>query len=202
MSYWHEITTKKSFEILKDLQKKYQFILIGGWACYFYTKSLKSKDIDLVLEYDQLEKFRRDFGITKNSRLKKYETKIEDINIDIYVPFYSNPGIPAEEIKNYTTIISGFTIPVPEVLLILKQKAYKERKDTLKGEKDKIDIFSLLLKVEIDFKFYKTLLKKYNLDFEKDLRSLLDETFEVKEIALSRHKMAKLKKRILEKLEV
>jgi len=34
---YHDLITKKSFEILKEFKKKFNFILIGGWAVYFYV---------------------------------------------------------------------------------------------------------------------------------------------------------------------
>jgi len=201
MAFYHPLIIEKSFKILKDLQRKYHFILIGGWAVFFYTQALKSKDIDLVLEYDELEKFSQEFLISKNQRLRKYEAKIEEIDIDIYLPYYSNPGLPAEELKKYTVQREGFTLPSLEVLLILKQNVYQQRKDSLKGRKDKIDIFSLLQLGEIDWKLYQKILKDYNLEgFRDELISLLNSTLEVKEIKLNRHKLAKLKKEILKKL--
>jgi len=53
MDFYHDLVTDKSWELLKKLKKNYDFILIGGWAVFLYTHALKSKDIDLVCEYDQ-----------------------------------------------------------------------------------------------------------------------------------------------------
>ena len=51
----------------------------------------------------------------------------------------------------------------PEVLIILKQEAYENRKNSIKGEKDKIDILSLLFFSDIEVKSYKSVLKEYSL---------------------------------------
>ena len=199
--FYHPLVIEKSFKILQDLRKKYHFILIGGWAVFFYTRALKSKDIDLVLEYETLEKLSKEWSLTKNQRLKKYEIRIEEIDIDIYLPHFSNPGLPAEEIKKYTIQREGFTLPLPEVLLILKQNVYQQRKDSLKGQKDKIDIFSLLKLMEIDWKLYRKILKKYKKEeLRQDLVNLLNSTFEVKEIGLNRHSLSKLKKELLKNI--
>jgi hypothetical protein len=201
MEYYHQLITEKSFKILQDLRRQYKFILIGGWAVFLYTHSLKSKDIDVIVEYEELEKLRKDFTLTKNDRLKKYEITIEEIDIDLYLPFYSNPGIPAEEIKNYTQNMEGFLVPRPEILLILKQRAYLERAGSLKGEKDKIDIISILSKIDLDFEFYKKILKSYRLkNYLKELQDLLGAITEVPEIGLNQFQYSKLKKRVLEKL--
>lgn len=133
--FYHDLITEKSFEILQQLKKKLNFILIGGWAIFLYSKTLKSKDIDLIVDYDELEKIRKDFQLFKNERLKKYEIRIGEIDVDIYLPHFSKLGFPAEEIRNYTQSVEGFIVPVPEILLILKTIALTERKGTAKGGK-------------------------------------------------------------------
>lgn len=198
MQYYHGLITEKSFQILQDLKRHYQFILIGGWAVFLYTKNLKSKDIDVVIEYGELENLKKNFTLHKNDRLKKYEIKIEEVDIDLYIPFYSNPGLPAEVIKGYTQNIEGFILPKPEILLILKQKAYIERLGTPKGEKDKIDIIGLLQISNFNWDLYKKLLAKYNLkDNFVQLKQLLKTTTEIPELELNKFRYAKLKKKIL-----
>ncbi len=201
MTYYHQLITEKSWQVLRGLKKEYHFILIGGWAVFLYTQGLKSKDIDLVIDYSQLAKLKEKLGLVKNNRLKKYETRKEEIEIDIYVPFYSNPGLPAEEIDKYRQIKSGFWLPKKEVLLILKQHAYQERKNSVKGRKDILDIFSLLLLDDFDWEEYQRLIFRYKK--EKLLRSLkkaLETTFEAPELDLNKHKFKRLKKKWLENL--
>jgi len=50
--FWNSLLTEKSWEILQELRKDYNFILIGGWAVYLLTKQKKSKDIDIVIGLD------------------------------------------------------------------------------------------------------------------------------------------------------
>lgn len=102
MNFYHELITQKSWELLVKLRQNYDFILIGGWAVYLYTHALKSKDIDLVLPYEELEKLKEEFMVSKNERLKKYEAKAEGLEIDIYLPYFSNPGLPAEELRKFS----------------------------------------------------------------------------------------------------
>lgn len=200
MEYYQNLITKKSFNVLQNLKRKHKFILIGGWAVFLYTHSLKSKDIDLIIEYEDLESLRKGFDLNKNDRLKKYEIVIDEIDIDIYLPFYSNPGIKAEEIKKYLNNVEGFLVPKPEILLILKQKAYTARLGSPKGEKDKIDIIGML-SLGLDFNFYKKILKKYNMEnCVKELKDLLSLTIEVPEIELNQFKYSRLKKKVLKEL--
>lgn len=198
MEYYHQLITEKSFQLLRQLRLDYNFILIGGWAVFLYTNSLKSKDIDIIIDYDELEKFKKNFDVAKNDRLKKYEIKREGVDIDIYLPFYSALGLPAEEIRKHVRTCEGFTVPRMEILLILKQVAHAGRQGTPKGEKDKIDIFSLLALGEIDWEFYHKLIEGAGLKhLAAELRSLLKQTVEVKELNLNQAKIAKLKKEII-----
>jgi len=201
MEYYHDLITEKSFKILQDLKREFDFILIGGWAIFLYTKALKSKDIDIIVDYDELEKFKKEFDIVKNERLKKYEAKIEQIDIDIYLPYYSNIGLRVEEVKKYTQSIEGFEVPIPEILLILKTYTFFQRKNTTKGRKDLIDIFSLLSKEIINWQEYKELIKKYNLEtLNQKLKETISSAKIIPELHLLNHQISRLKKKILEKL--
>lgn len=196
--FYHDLITEESFEILQILRKKFKFILIGGWAVFIYTKSLKSKDIDIIVDYDELEKIRKEYNIFKNDRLKKYEIKIDQTYIDIYLPYFSDLGLKAEEIKNYCKNIEGFLAPLPEVLLILKIYAYQNRKGTNKGGKDLVDIFSLLKNAGINWQKYKELIKKHNLkNLNEELENLIFSQKSIPELGLLNHKISKLKKEVL-----
>ena len=46
--------TEESWNKLQEMRKSFYFILIGGWAIYVYTKMHKSKDIDIIVDYDVL----------------------------------------------------------------------------------------------------------------------------------------------------
>ena len=141
--FYHDIITQKSWEELTKLGKNCNFVLIGGWATYLYTKSLKSKDIDILVEYEELGKLRKIYNVTKNERLKKYEARREKIQIDIYLPHYSTIGIPIEVLIKQTSSFEGFTLLKKEWLLALKIFVLSQRARSTKGEKDFLDILSL-----------------------------------------------------------
>src|SRR3989338_3199496 len=98
MAYYHDLVTKQSWQELILLKKLIPFVLIGGWATYLYTKSLKSKDIDIIIDYPALSALKKFYDVHKNERLAKYEAVKGPVQIDIYLPHYSRLGIPAEEI--------------------------------------------------------------------------------------------------------
>jgi len=201
MEFYHDLITEKSFKLLRDLRKKFKFILIGGWAVFLYVKALKSKDIDIIIDYDQLEGFRKEYEVFKNDRLKKYEIKIEEIDIDIYLPYFSQLGLKIEEIQNYCQSREGFKVPIPEILLILKIYTYEKRKGTNKGRKDLIDIFSLLKEGEINWTKYKELIEKYNFkNLNEEFKDLVSSQGAIPELNLFNHQIAKLKKEILGKI--
>lgn len=199
--FYHDLITEKSFKILQDLRKKFDFILIGGWAIFLYTNALKSKDIDIIIDYKELEKFKNEFSIFKNERLKKYEVKMREVDIDIYLPYFSDLKFPIEEIKNYCQSIEGFTVPIPEILLILKIKTYFERKGTTKGEKDFLDIFALISREEVNWQKYKELIAKYNLkEINQKLKEIISSAKAIPQLNLLNHRISKLKRKVLEKI--
>lgn len=203
MDFYNDLITEKSWLTLQLLKNKIEFVLIGGWAVYLYTKGLKSKDIDIIVSYEELSRLKNIYPTTKNDRLKKYEARREEVQIDIYLPFYSNLGIPAEEIVKDIKSISAFRVPSPEMLLVLKQYTYEQRKLSIKGQKDKVDIFSLLIKQTINWNKYKSLVTKYDLSkFPLELKQLLKSTHKIPELRLNEHRVSQLKKKLLPKIEI
>jgi len=199
--FYQHFLTDKSFFLLTELKKKFKFILIGGWAVYFFTYSLKSKDIDIIIDFSQLKNLKKEFPIEKNERLKKYQIKIEEIDVDIYLPFYSDLGIPVEELIKKTVFVNGFELLEKEFLLITKLKAYQERMGSVKGQKDLIDIISLMVLEDFDFKYFLNLIKKYHLEkYQKLLEKIILETKEVPELNLNKHFWSKKKRELLEKI--
>src|SRR3989344_1388761 len=136
--FYHDIITEKSFKFLQTLRGDFRFVLIGGWAVFLYTRSLKSKDIDIVVEYEELGQLRERFDLAKNDRLKKYEIKPGEFDVDVYVAHYSDLGIPAEAIMARAEELEGFIVPPRELLLLLKLHAWLARRGSAKGRKDEL----------------------------------------------------------------
>ncbi|MFA5381768.1 MAG: DUF6036 family nucleotidyltransferase [Candidatus Micrarchaeia archaeon] len=177
--FWSDNITKQSWERLQGLTKEFDFVLIGGWSLFLYTKINKSKDIDILIDMDTLYTIKNNYDLKKNVNLKKYEIEDKGFDIDIYVPYFSELPIPVEDIlKMKNPRIQGIKIVQPEILLILKQCAYLDRKDSIKGKKDSIDIITLLRYGGIDFKKYKQLLKEYKLNEYFDHLIKLIKTFD------------------------
>lgn len=204
MEFWNELLTEKSFTLLKELTKKdFRFILIGGWAAYLWTKTHKSKDIDIILpDFTSLDYLKKHYELKKNDALKKYEIVFGEIDLDIYVPFYSKLALPVEEIVKHTTTIENIEVVIPEMLLILKQGAEKDRSHSVKGMKDRVDILTLLFFADVDLRKYKELIKKYVLQGYSDrLKSILLEFRELKYLHLNPREFKLKKERVLKELK-
>lgn len=202
MDYYRDSVTQKSWQFLTELAKNYKFVLIGGWAVWLYTKLLKSKDIDIVVDLSQLAKLKDRFDLVKNSRLKKYEFRADEVQVDVYTPYYSIPGgIPAETILKHSAKLEGFTVPKPEVLLITKIVTWAKRRGSAKGKKDFLDVLGLLSLPNVNPKQLKI---NIDLDEIKNAVNLLvnqlKKTYAAPEVNLNRHQFAKLKFRWLKLL--
>lgn len=194
--FYHDVITQKSLEELKKLKKNINFILIGGWAVYLYAKTLKSKDIDILVEYSEIIKLKGQYDFIKNERLKKYEARREEIQIDVYLPHYSQIGISIEDLINQSTSIEGFDVIKKEYLIVLKLFTFKQRGRTPKGQKDFLDLLSLL-QLDFDGLKIKEVLNKYSLkETLMFFEELLNETTEVAELNLNSHLFKKLKSKI------
>ena len=202
MDYWNSLITEKSWNLLKELNKKIRFTLIGGWAVYLWVKAHKSKDIDIVVDFKELEKIKLRYNLKKNDNLKKYEIIIEEIDVDIYVPYYSKLAVPIEDIKNNSEKVENFSVAKPEILLILKQSAELDRADSEKGLKDRIDILDILFRCGINFNEYKNKLKEYKLAHYKErLIKILNEFKELKYLNLNPREFKLKKKEMLDRLK-
>lgn len=199
MEFWNDIMLEKSWNVLQKISKEFDFVLIGGWAVYLWTNSQKSRDIDLIVGYEALDYLRRSYILKKNDHLKRYEIVVDNVDIDVYLPYFSKLGIPAEEIVKYKVKVKGFETIPPELLLILKQTAQIDRKNSIKGQKDKIDIINLLIKLDMDWEKYKEILKAYNLKgYKKELFRLV-KTFDMLEYTgMNPREYAVWKRKVLE----
>ena len=201
LQFYNDLTTQKSFAYLQKLNKKYKFILIGGWAVYLYSKSLKSKDIDIIIDYEVLAEIKEKNAVFKNERLRKYEIDAGNFDVDIYVPHYSELGIEIKAIKNNAVNQEGFSVPALEILLLMKLFAWHNRRGSSKGQKDELDIFSLALLPEFDWKKYLEFVKKFSFsEYSKEFINLLKNTHSIKELGINEQKMSKMRKIILEKI--
>jgi len=200
MEFWNSELTAKSWTLLQQLTKeKFRFIVIGGWATYLWTKQHKSKDIDIIIpDFRELEIIGNKYLLRKNNNLKKYEIKTEEIDIDIYLPYYSKLSLPIDFVLKNTTLVEGFEVVQPEILLILKQGAELDRKDSVKGQKDRIDILTLLCYTKIDFSKYRHFIEQQKIvPYRQRLKEIIQSFKDLKHLNMNSKEYADKKKELL-----
>jgi len=166
---WRDEIVDRAWSILIHLRGLSKFILIGGWAVYFWTRKLKSRDIDLCIDQDnfyrlQSELQKENVFISRDPRLRRYEARFGDVEVDIYTPFQSNLIIPIGAMfsNRWFANIEGHDVAVPEVLILLKLQSAKERWSSEKGLKDRVDLLSLLLYSDWKPELLRELAEKFN----------------------------------------
>jgi len=203
--FWHESLTEESWKKLQELSKETELTVIGGWAVWLWTKQHKSKDIDIIVDFQELAKLKEKYSLEKNGRLKKYEIKMQGFDMDIYVPFYSKLALPIEDLLKEKVRIEGISTIPSEALLILKQGAEIDRRGTVKGQKDSIDILTILIYAPIDFKKYFALLAKNKKEnFAKELIGEImrfNPSDSEKYLGINYKEFSKKKKELLEQIK-
>jgi len=166
---WRDDVTDRSWTVLSHLRELSRFILIGGWAVYMWTRKLKSRDIDLCIDQDafyilQAQLQKENVPISRNPRLRKFEAKMGDVEVAIYTPFESNLIIPVKALfqNHWFAGIDQYDAALPEVLLLLKSQAARERWASEKGLKDRIDVLSLLLYSDWKPEIFMDLTRKFD----------------------------------------
>jgi hypothetical protein len=198
MSFYHDLVTVKSWKELCRLRTLLPFVLIGGWAVYLYTRALKSKDIDIVISFDGLSKLKDRYAVSKNDRLRKYEARVDEVEIDIYLPHYSRIGIAAEEIIRNTKVVDGFTVVAPDTLFLLKLYTLSQRGRSPKGRKDFIDLISLVTSKSFVWQNVRQGMATFKLESSRQpFIQMLNESQSVPELGLNRHGYGKMKKQIM-----
>ncbi len=209
---WRDEQIERSWRVLDDLHGLVDFVLIGGWGVYFWTRKLKSRDIDLYIDQENFYKLQakaieRGFTLKRNPRLKKFEMLIGGVETDIYTPFLCNLVVPSEDVfkKRLFSVVEGFKVALPEVLLLLKAQAARERWHAEKGMKDRADLISLLAFADLKFDYLKGLLEKYDANgslIDAIKKSLRESRVEYKFLGLTYEKDGvKLRKLLDEKLK-
>jgi len=88
-----------------------------------------------------------------------------------------------------------------KVLLILKQGAEEDRESSVKGQKDRIDILTLLL-IGMDYSVYSSLLKKHKkIHYYERLKKIITDFREPQYLNLTPREWKLRKKEILQSLK-
>jgi len=178
---WRDEVVERSWRVLGDLKGFADFVLIGGWGVYLWTRKLKSRIIDVYIDQEnfyklQSELTQKGYALKRNARLRKFEALIGDVEVDIYTPFVSRLVIPCLDVfdRKLYSVIEGFKVAIPEVLLLLKAQADKDRWHAEKGLKDRVDIISFLQFADVKRDVLEQMLMEY--DTKQTLRDVIKRT--------------------------
>ena len=174
MQFWNAEKTEQSMSVLKFLPKRLGFVLIGGWAVYSYVKAQKSEDVDIAIDPERLDFFRR-YGIREHEGSSIKYSIVDGATVDLFVNGYSDRDLPvpiSRIMKEYTSI-DGIRVVSRELLLILKLWGYFSNDET-KIRKDIIDVTSLVFYANIDFEKFKRLIDEYKIPKRRSTDALLE----------------------------
>lgn len=166
---WRDEVVERSWRVLDELEGFADFVLIGGWGVYLWTRKLKSRDIDVYIDQDnfyklQSELTQKGYALKRNVRLMTFEALIGDVEVDIYTPFVSRLVVPCLDVfdRKLYSVIESFKVAIPEVLLLLKAQAALDRWHAEKGLKDRVDIISLLKFADVKRNVLEQMLRQYD----------------------------------------
>ncbi len=128
-------------------------ILIGGWATFVRVGGEISLDIDLITSQQsrhKLEQMMTDLSPSNNHQGRKLRATIDDVHLDIYLPFESQLGsklrLKVEVLAEYPDEFSfeKWTLLRLEAHIGTKMAALLDRHFSEKGQKDAREILALL----------------------------------------------------------
>jgi hypothetical protein len=128
-------------------------ILIGGWATFVRVGGEISLDIDLITSQGsrhKLEQLMTDLAPSNNHQGRKLRATIDDVHLDIYLPYESQLGgrlrLKVEVLAEYPDELSfeKWTLLRLEAHIATKMAALLDRHFSEKGQKDAREILALL----------------------------------------------------------
>lgn len=176
-------------------------VLIGGWASYLRAHVAKSHDIDIIVDHATLAKLGAKFQLSPSHHIsgQKFAIEVDGVGVDVYPVYQSKLGrrlqIPVEVLINYTEKIDQTKVLTAEAQFVTKMAALLDRPDTLPGEKDRGEMWSLINSRQgLDFKALALILLRGGWEGKRQTE-LIDQTFDLlgETADLSKHDRAKLR---------
>ena len=113
------------------------------------------------------------------------------------MPHYSDLGIDIKRIQETSVIRQGFGVPNLEILFMLKLYAWHNRRGSIKGQKDELDIFSLVFMPEFNWHHLSNLIKEGGFkEYCEGFLALIKQTSEIMELGVNVQAMSKFKKKL------
>lgn len=162
-------------------------ILIGGWATFVRVGGEISLDIDLITSQEsrhKLERVMTDLSPSNNHQGRKLRATIDDVHLDIYLPYESQLGgklrLKVEVLAEYPDKISfeNWTLLRLEAHIATKMAALLDRHFSEKGQKDAREILALLKLEGVDPAVAAEILHRASTVDIEDLPTMIDQAFD------------------------
>lgn len=163
-------------------------ILIGGWATFVRVGGEISLDIDLITSQEsrhKLEQLMTDLSPSNNHQGRKLRATIDDVHLDIYLPFESQLGsklrLKVEVLAEYPDELSfeKWTLLRLEAHIATKMAALLDRHFSEKGQKDAREILALLKLDGVDPVIAAEVLDRASAVDTQELPAMIGEAFDL-----------------------
>lgn len=163
-------------------------ILIGGWATFVRVGGEISLDIDLITSQDsrhKLESLMTDLSPSNNHQGRKLRATIDDVHLDIYLPFESQLGsklrLKVEVLAEYPDELSfeRWTLLRLEAHIATKMAALLDRHFSEKGQKDAREILALMKLGGVDPTVAAEVLDRASTIDIQELPAMIGEAFDL-----------------------
>ncbi|CAN5124896.1 hypothetical protein BH09ACT6_BH09ACT6_15370 [soil metagenome] len=163
-------------------------ILIGGWATFVRVGGEISLDIDLITSQEsrhKLEQLMTDLSPSNNHQGRKLRATIDDVHLDIYLPFESQLGsklrLKVEVLAEYPDEFSfeKWTLLRLEAHIATKMAALLDRHFSEKGQKDAREILALLKLDGVDPAVAAEVLDRASTVDTHELSAMIGEAFDL-----------------------
>ena len=163
-------------------------ILIGGWATFVRVGGEISLDIDLITSQasrHKLEQLTTDLSPSNNHQGRKLRATIDDVHLDIYLPYESQLGgklrLKVEVLAEYPDELSfeKWTLLRLEAHIATKMAALLDRHFSEKGQKDAREILALLKLDGVDPAVAAEVLDRASTVGIEALPAMIDDAFDL-----------------------
>ena len=163
-------------------------ILIGGWATFVRVGGEISLDIELITSQEsrhKLEQLMTDLSPSNNHQGRKLRATIDDVHLDIYLPYESQLGgklrLKVEVLAEYPDELSfeKWTLLRLEAHIATKMAALLDRHFSEKGQKGAREILALLKLDGIDPAIAAKVLDRASTVDIQELPAMIAEAFDL-----------------------
>ncbi|MFN0062929.1 MAG: hypothetical protein ACKVPX_10485 [Myxococcaceae bacterium] len=123
-------------------------VFIGGIAVHLHVTNTASvrdlseftHDADFYISLADMGDLRDIEEVTPNRRLSKHQLIKRGFEFDVYTERQSNLIVPYDAVRAHAVLFEPFRVASLEHLLVLKLEAFRDRRQSAKGEKDAKDL--------------------------------------------------------------